>query len=423
MWEGCRAGAYDEDADAVANDDDRRRSATPSASRTDRRRVERRLASRRATSGSRAARALPALAGGRLGRRRRVDGRRAGLTVSSLVSLSLEPPLVGISIALVGLAATRCCAEAGEWSASILGGDQDALAQHFARSVPPIVLWDGIPVREDDPRLIADAVGWLRARTVDRAARRATTRFFVGEVLDARARAGARRSLVYVDRRYRRAVIDAVVFDLDGVLDRLRAGVGRGARDARARARRPLAPRRAARHDGDELARVVALHARDDRARREPRGDQPRGRRADARALRRRAAVARRARSTPCGAGRAVAARARVVVEPRADRRRARGRRARRRCSRPRSRRRRWRAASRRPTSTSRRRAGSASSPAACVGDRGLAQRHPLREGRRNALRRDPEPALPAGGEALALADAVRRVARRSSRRVVQLEA
>ena len=28
-----------------------------------------------------------------------VDGRRAALTVSSLISLSLEPPLVGISIA------------------------------------------------------------------------------------------------------------------------------------------------------------------------------------------------------------------------------------------------------------------------------------------------------------------------------------
>ena len=42
------------------------------------------------------------------------------------------------------------------------------------------------------------------------------------------------------------------------------------------RARRALAPGRAAGDDGHELARVVALHARDDRARGVARGDQPR---------------------------------------------------------------------------------------------------------------------------------------------------
>ena len=97
-------------------------------------------------------------------------GRRAGLTMSSLVSLSLEPPLVSISLAHVA-SLFEVLQEAGEWTASILGGDQDHIAQHFARSVPPLVLWDGIPVREDDPRLIADAVGWLRVG--DGATRRA----------------------------------------------------------------------------------------------------------------------------------------------------------------------------------------------------------------------------------------------------------
>ena len=66
---------------------------------------------------------------------------------------------------------------------------------------------------------------------------------------------------------------------------RHRAGVGRGARGARARARRPLARGRAGRHDGHELARVVALHARRARARGAAGGDQRRGRPADARAL------------------------------------------------------------------------------------------------------------------------------------------
>src|SRR5438477_8564200 len=94
------------------------------------------------------------------------EGRRAGLTVSSLVSLSLEPPLVGISIAREA-SLYEVLDDAGEWTASILAGEQEHIAQHFARSVPPIALWEGIPVRDDDPRLIADAVGWVTARTVD----------------------------------------------------------------------------------------------------------------------------------------------------------------------------------------------------------------------------------------------------------------
>jgi len=126
-------------------------------------------------------------------------GRRAGLTMSSLVSLSLDPPLVGISLAHIA-SLYEVLREAGEWSVSILGGDQDALAQHFARSVPPLVLWNGIPVREDDPRLIADAVGWLRVRTLAEHVTGDHT-LFVGEVLELE-RGHARSSLVYLDRRY-----------------------------------------------------------------------------------------------------------------------------------------------------------------------------------------------------------------------------
>jgi flavin reductase (DIM6/NTAB) family NADH-FMN oxidoreductase RutF len=127
------------------------------------------------------------------------NGRRAGLTMSSLVSLSLDPPLVGISLAKVA-SLYEVLREADEWTASILGGDQDGLAQHFARSVPPLVLWDGIEVRDDDPRLIADAVGWLRMRTVQELPIGDHT-LFVGEVLDVE-RGPAATSLVYRDRRY-----------------------------------------------------------------------------------------------------------------------------------------------------------------------------------------------------------------------------
>ena len=93
-----------------------------------------------------------------------VGERRHGLTGSSLAALSLDPPLVGSSIALQA-SLHELLKDAGEWAVSILAGDQEHLAQHFARSVPPIALWDGIDVRDDDPRLLAGAAGWLVART------------------------------------------------------------------------------------------------------------------------------------------------------------------------------------------------------------------------------------------------------------------
>jgi flavin reductase (DIM6/NTAB) family NADH-FMN oxidoreductase RutF len=127
------------------------------------------------------------------------EARRAGLTVSSLVSLSLDPPLVAISLAHVA-SLYEVLREAGEWTASILSGEQDWLAQHFARSVPPLVLWDGIPVREDDPRLIADAVGWLEVRTIDEV-RAGDHTLFVGEVVELQ-RGSATTSLVYMAQRY-----------------------------------------------------------------------------------------------------------------------------------------------------------------------------------------------------------------------------
>jgi len=108
-----------------------------------------------------------------------VDGRRAALTVSSLVSLSLEPALVGISISLQA-SLHELLRKADEWAVSILAGDQDALAQHFARSVPPIALWNGVAVRDDDPRLLESAAGWLVARTVAEHPTGDHT-FFVGE--------------------------------------------------------------------------------------------------------------------------------------------------------------------------------------------------------------------------------------------------
>ena len=90
-----------------------------------------------------------------------IEGTRLGLTVSSLVSLALEPPLVGISIARQA-AFHELLREAGGFAVSLLAGDQLELAQHFARGVPPIAMWHGLAVREGERGPLLDgAVGWL----------------------------------------------------------------------------------------------------------------------------------------------------------------------------------------------------------------------------------------------------------------------
>lgn len=126
------------------------------------------------------------------------------LTVGSLTSLSLEPPLVGISIGHASTAHTPLRG-AGRFVASLLAGDQAALAQHFARSVPPIALWEGIVLRESplaEP-LLDGAVAWLECRIAsDHEAGDHT--IFVGEVLSVELGRGG-LGLVYVDGDYKPA--------------------------------------------------------------------------------------------------------------------------------------------------------------------------------------------------------------------------
>jgi len=95
-----------------------------------------------------------------------VEGEWFGLTAGSLVSLSLEPPLVGVSIGKDS-SSHEPIRRAGGWAASLLSGLQATVAQHFARSgIPPVALWKGVDVRDGDRGpLIEGAVGWLECRT------------------------------------------------------------------------------------------------------------------------------------------------------------------------------------------------------------------------------------------------------------------
>jgi flavin reductase (DIM6/NTAB) family NADH-FMN oxidoreductase RutF len=113
-----------------------------------------------------------------------LDGERLGLTVASLVSLALEPPLVGFSLARQA-ALHELLRAAGDFAVSLLAADQVALAQHFARGVPPIAIWQGIDVRDGERApLLEGALGWLECELrSDQLVGDHT--FFVGEVLRA----------------------------------------------------------------------------------------------------------------------------------------------------------------------------------------------------------------------------------------------
>jgi flavin reductase (DIM6/NTAB) family NADH-FMN oxidoreductase RutF len=132
-----------------------------------------------------------------------VRGTRLGLTLASLVSLALEPPLVGISVARQA-AFHELLREAGGFAASLLAGDQLGLAQHFARGVPPIAMWQGIEVREG-PRgpLLEGAVGWLECELAGEVAAGDHT-FFLGRVERAESEDG-RPPLLRLGGDYRTA--------------------------------------------------------------------------------------------------------------------------------------------------------------------------------------------------------------------------
>ena len=96
------------------------------------------------------------------------NGQRLGLTVGSLVALSLEPPLVAIVVSRQA-AMHELLREAGGFAVSILTASQESLAQHFARGVPPIAMWDGIAVKAgiSGAPLVEGALGWLECRLRD----------------------------------------------------------------------------------------------------------------------------------------------------------------------------------------------------------------------------------------------------------------
>jgi flavin reductase len=129
-----------------------------------------------------------------------VAGQRLALTVGTLIPLSLTPPLVGFAVRRQA-ALHELLRETSDFGVSLLAAGQEALAQHFARGVPPIALWEGVAVRDaSGPPLLEGALGWLTGRVIDEIAAGEDT-FFVGEI-ESLEEGAKTRALVYVDQGY-----------------------------------------------------------------------------------------------------------------------------------------------------------------------------------------------------------------------------
>lgn len=130
----------------------------------------------------------------------RDDRDTMGVTVSSLVSLSLEPPLVGISIGKQA-SVYELLRNAGAFSVSVLGDGQEDLARRFAAGHPPIVHWSGVETTEGrHAPLIAGALGWIEARTI--AEHDAGDHTFFIAAVESVERGPAASALMYRDRSY-----------------------------------------------------------------------------------------------------------------------------------------------------------------------------------------------------------------------------
>ncbi len=123
--------------------------------------------------------------------------QRLGLTIASLVSLSLEPPLVGFAVSEQA-ALHEILLEAKKCAISLLAEGQDDVAEHFARGVPPIAHWHGIELEAhpEGPPLLSGAIGWLGVETAWTAVT-GTHTLFVGSVVSA-LRGPGERALIRV---------------------------------------------------------------------------------------------------------------------------------------------------------------------------------------------------------------------------------
>jgi len=128
------------------------------------------------------------------------EGQRYGMTVNSFTSLSLDPPL--ISVTLKQLTHTHELAEkSGEFALTVLSANQSDLSDRFAGKFPEITdRFEGVPVDKLilDAPILKGGIAYLNCRVVNRMPIGENT-LFIAEVVAARGE-GDGDPLVYHNR-------------------------------------------------------------------------------------------------------------------------------------------------------------------------------------------------------------------------------
>src|SRR5262245_26095801 len=94
------------------------------------------------------------------------DGRLRGITVSAFASLSLEPPLVMVSLANE-TESREWVAASGIFAVNILSDEQEFLAERFAARAPIVnARFDGVSYHTavTGSPILADSVAWYDCR-------------------------------------------------------------------------------------------------------------------------------------------------------------------------------------------------------------------------------------------------------------------
>jgi flavin reductase (DIM6/NTAB) family NADH-FMN oxidoreductase RutF len=132
-------------------------------------------------------------------------GRPLGLTVSAFCSVSLEPPLILVSVD--GRSETHAGFQAsGVFAASVLAEGQDAVSRLFARAGPAKFAKLAMVTGERGLLLVPDALAHIECEV--RASHPAGDHvLYVGEIVSLAVRSG--RPLVYHRGGYRRLAEDA----------------------------------------------------------------------------------------------------------------------------------------------------------------------------------------------------------------------
>lgn len=127
-----------------------------------------------------------------------------GMTVSSFTSLSLEPPLILVSLER-GSRTHKIVSDVGRFAVVLLHAGQQAIAERFAGGIPDSrTRFDGLPYRlsAGGSPILDDALAYLDCRVVDSHVA-GTHTIFIGEVLGG-ADSGDRSPLLYFNRSYRK---------------------------------------------------------------------------------------------------------------------------------------------------------------------------------------------------------------------------